>query len=68
MFAKIDVNGPTAAPLYQFLRSAQPNPDGSTEITWNFAKFLVDKTGEVVARLDPKVTPEAVAADLARLL
>lgn len=64
MFAKIDVNGDDAAPLYRFLREASPNPDGSTEIPWNFAKFLVDREGKVLRRYAPKVTPEAIDADL----
>ncbi len=64
MFAKIDVNGDGAAPVYQFLREAQPNPDGTTEITWNFAKFLVDREGKVIKRYEPKVTPEQIAAEL----
>jgi glutathione peroxidase len=66
MFAKLEVNGSGAAPLYQFLRQAQPNPDGTTEITWNFTKFLVDRAGEVVKRYHPKVTPEEIGAELAR--
>ena len=64
MFAKIEVNGEGAAPLYQFLREAAPEPDGSTAITWNFAKFLVDADGNVVKRYSPKTTPEEIAADL----
>lgn len=64
MFAKIDVNGDGAAPLYQFLREAAPEPDGSTAITWNFAKFLVDADGNVVKRYSPKTTPEEIASDL----
>ena len=64
MFAKIEVNGDGAAPLYQFLREAAPEPDGSTAITWNFAKFLVDADGNVVKRYSPKTTPEEIAADL----
>lgn len=64
MFAKIDVNGDTAAPLYQFLREAQPNPDGSTEIAWNFAKFLVDRQGQVIKRYEPKATPAQIRTEL----
>ena len=64
MFAKIEVNGEGAAPLYRFLREAAPREDGATEISWNFAKFLVDAQGNVVKRYSPKTTPEEIAADL----
>ncbi len=64
MFAKLDVNGDDAAPLYRFLREEAPEADGSTAITWNFAKFLVDAQGRVIKRYGPKTTPEEVAADL----
>lgn len=67
MFAKIEVNGDGAAPLYRFLREAQPNPDGTTEIPWNFTKFLVDREGKVVRRYQPKVTPEQIGDELAKL-
>ena len=62
MFAKIEVNGPNAAPLYELLRTAQPGDAGSGDITWNFEKFLVDKEGNVVRRFPPQTTPEDVAA------
>lgn len=64
MFAKIEVNGDGAAPLYQFLREAAPEDDGSSAITWNFAKFLVDAQGKVIKRYGPKTTPEEIAVDL----
>ena len=60
MFSKIEVNGPGAAPLYRFLRSQQPGEGDSSDITWNFEKFLVDKDGAVVARFPPPTTPEEV--------
>jgi len=50
MFAKVDVNGPTAHPLYQFLKSQRPGILGTGAIKWNFAKFLVDRAGTVVGR------------------
>lgn len=68
MFAKLEVNGPGAAPLFRFLREARPNPDGTTDITWNFNKFLVDRAGEPVVRWQPKVTPEQIEAELGRWL
>jgi glutathione peroxidase len=54
MYAKISVKGDDKAPLYQFLTAAT-----GSEIQWNFTKFLVDKNGKVVARFEPKVTPES---------
>jgi glutathione peroxidase len=68
MFAKIDVKGPSAAPLYQWLVSQQPDVDGNADIKWNFTKFLVDRQGNVVKRYAPKVTPEEIAPDVARYL
>jgi len=61
MFHKIDVNGDGAAPLYQWLKAEQPGDADSTDITWNFEKFLVDKQGNVVERFSPITTPEQVA-------
>lgn len=68
MFAKIEVNGDGACELYQWLRSAQPGEGDSSDITWNFEKFLVNAEGDVVARFSPMVTPEEVAEQLAGLL
>lgn len=68
MFAKIEVNGDDAAPLYRFLRESAPNDDGTSEITWNFAKFLVDRDGQVIRRYSPKTTPEEIARELAEHL
>ncbi|MEM7469326.1 MAG: glutathione peroxidase [Pseudomonadota bacterium] len=68
MFSKVEVNGDNACDLYNILRSAQPNEDGSTDITWNFTKFLVDKTGTVIKRFDPKTTPEEIQAQIPGLL
>lgn len=68
MFSKIEVNGDGATPLYQYLRDAAPREDGATEITWNFEKFLVDASGNVVKRFSPKTTPEEIEAQLSELL
>jgi glutathione peroxidase len=57
MFAKLEVNGAGRAPLYAFLTAQPTRPDGPGDIQWNFAKFLVDKQGAVVARFSPTVTP-----------
>lgn len=67
MFAKIEVNGDDACDLYRQLKAAQKNADGSEDITWNFAKFLVGRDGNVIKRYDPKTTPEDIDADLAAL-
>ena len=60
MFAKVEVNGDGACDLYKALKSAQPNPDGSEDISWNFTKFLVDRNAKVITRFDPKTTPEDI--------
>lgn len=64
LFARIDVNGPTAHPLYQHLKQAAPGFAGLEAIKWNFTKFLVDANGEVVARFAPTEKPEALAAHI----
>ena len=58
MFSKISVRGKDMHPLYEFLTERQTNPRFAGKITWNFAKFLVDRHGEVVGRFDPKVVPQ----------
>ena len=68
MFSKIEVNGAGAAPLYQLLKSAQPDEEGKEDIPWNFTKFLVAPSGEVLARFAPQVTPEDLDGKIAELL
>jgi glutathione peroxidase len=68
MFDKIEVNGDGAADLYKWLKSEQPGAGETSDITWNFEKFLVNSAGDVVARLAPTVTPEEVAENLSALL
>jgi glutathione peroxidase len=71
MFAKIDVNGEKAHPLYRFLRKTKPGllgPLGSGAIKWNFTKFLVDRDGNVVKRYAPNDTPESIAGDIQKSL
>lgn len=67
MFAKIDVNGERAHPLYQYLRKEKSGLLGSS-IKWNFTKFLVDRSGKVVGRYAPTVTPEGMRKDIENLL
>jgi glutathione peroxidase len=64
MFHKIEVNGDGAAPLYTWLKQQQPGEGETTDIVWNFEKFLVDREGNVVARFGPQTTPEQVGETL----
>ena len=68
LFAKVDVNGDGAAPLYRHLKAAKPGLLGTEAIKWNFTKFLVDRSGEVVARFAPNDEPAALAGDIEKLL
>ncbi|HOT90613.1 MAG TPA: glutathione peroxidase [Anaerolineae bacterium] len=68
MFAKIDVNGPHAHPLYEYLKQAAPGTLGLKAIKWNFTKFLVDAQGNVVKRFEPSVEPADIAPDIEALL
>lgn len=68
MFAKIEVNGEGAHPLFQFLKSAKRGVLGSESIKWNFTKFLVDRSGQVVERFGSRDTPEAIEPDILPLL
>jgi glutathione peroxidase len=68
LFAKIDVKGPKAHPLYQYLVKEKPGLLGFKDIKWNFTKFLVDRNGKVVKRYAPTVKPEAMKADIEKLL
>jgi len=68
MFARIEVNGDHAHPLYQHLKKAAPGLLGSEAIKWNFTKFLVSRTGEVVQRYAPATTPDSIARDIEELL
>ncbi|MFT3707581.1 MAG: hypothetical protein QM817_07910 [Archangium sp.] len=61
LFAKLDVNGPTAHPLYVHLKHTAPGLAGIEAIKWNFTKFLVDANGEVIERFAPTEKPEALA-------
>jgi glutathione peroxidase len=64
LFAKIDVNGSDATPLYQFLKSAAPGLLGSEAIKWNFTKFLIDREGRVLDRYAPSTTPESLESTI----
>ena len=68
MFAKVDVNGDQAHPLFQHLKKQAPGILGTENIKWNFTKFLIDKEGNVVKRYAPQDKPEAIAKDLEGLI
>jgi len=57
LFSKVEVNGPGRHPLYAYLTAQEAQPDGAGDVQWNFAKFLVDKKGDVVARFSPTEAP-----------
>jgi glutathione peroxidase len=64
LFAKINVNGADAHPLYRFLKEARPGVLGTEAIKWNFTKFLIGKDGEPLKRYAPSDKPESLAADV----
>lgn len=68
LFAKIEVNGPHAHPLYQFLKRARPGIFGMERIKWNFTKFLIDRQGGVIRRYAPSTKPGALRAAVEALL
>ena len=68
VFAKIDVNGDHAHPLYRFLKGEKGGIFGTEAIKWNFTKFLVDRDGKVVERYGPSTEPKALADAIEELL
>lgn len=68
VFAKLEVNGAAASPLFEHLKAAAPGLLGSKRIKWNFTKFLVDRGGAVVSRHAPTARPEDLAAAIEALL
>lgn len=66
-FAKTDVNGANQSPLFAYLKSKQKGMLGSN-IKWNFTKFLIDKSGNVIRRYAPSDTPEKLEKDIQNLL
>ena len=65
LFAKVDVNGPNADPLWKYLKGAKPGLLGIEAIKWNFTKFLVDREGTVTRRFSPTDKPEDLDAVIA---
>jgi glutathione peroxidase len=68
LFAKIDVNGENAHPLFRHLKTAAPGVLGSEAIKWNFTKFLIRKDGSVYKRYAPQTSPSSIAKDIDMLL
>ena len=68
VFAKVDVNGDAAAPVFKHLKKAAPGLLGSEAIKWNFTKFLVDRDGKVVGRYAPTTKPTDIEKDIEALL
>lgn len=68
MFAKVNVFGEDAHPLYKYLTREAPGMMGLKGIKWNFTKFLIDRDGEVVARFSPQTKPFDIEKEIAKLL
>ena len=68
VFAKVDVNGPNAHPLWRYLTQEKPGILGTEAIKWNFTKFLVNRDGIPVARYAPRDKPEALEKAIEKLL
>lgn len=68
LFAKVEVNGSGAHPLYRYLKEAKPGIFGSEGIKWNFTKFLVDAQGEVVGRYASTDSPAGLATEIEKHL
>lgn len=68
VYAKLEVNGPDAHPLFVHLKREAPGILGTEGVKWNFTKFLVDREGRVVKRFAPKDKPEALTSEIEQLL
>ena len=68
MFAKVDVNGADAHPLWKHLKAERPGLLGSEAIKWNFTKFLVGRDGAVLKRFGPTEEPSAIETEVAAML
>lgn len=68
LFAKIDVNGSNADPLFEFLKKGKPGIAGTEAIKWNFTKFLIGKDGQILRRYAPNISPEALEIDIINAL
>ncbi len=68
LFAKIEMNGAGTHPLYAFLKAETPGAEQGSEIGWNFAKFLIGRDGQPIARYSPRTAPSELADDIAKAL
>ncbi|WP_285766075.1 glutathione peroxidase [Peribacillus sp. SI8-4] len=68
MFAKVNVNGKDAHPLFTYLAENAPGLMGSKSIKWNFTKFLIDRNGKIISRYAPKTKPLELESDIKKLL
>jgi glutathione peroxidase len=68
MYAKVDVNGAHAHPLYKWMKGEKSGFLGTEAVKWNFTKFLIDGRGEVIKRYAPTDTPEKIEKDIAALV
>ena len=68
LMAKVEVNGPEASPLFDWMKAEKPGLMGSKAIKWNFTKFLIDREGHVVKRYGPTDAPKTIAKDIEKLL
>ena len=68
LMQKVDVNGPGASPLFDWMKKEAPGLLGSKAIKWNFTKFLIDRQGNVVKRYGPTDAPDGIAKDIEKLL
>lgn len=68
LMKKIDVNGPDASPVFDWMKHEKKGVLGTTAIKWNFTKFLIDREGKVVKRYGSTDTPASIARDIEKLL
>jgi glutathione peroxidase len=68
LFSKIEVNGSGTHPLYAYLKSETPGAEQGTEVGWNFAKFLISRDGQPIARYSPRTAPSELADDIVKAL
>ena len=68
LFSKVKVNGPSAHPVYKFMRNEKKGLGGTSSVKWNFTKFLVDREGKVIRRFGPQDTPAMIERHILGLL
>ncbi|SHJ88559.1 glutathione peroxidase [Alicyclobacillus tolerans] len=68
MFVKVEVNGPNAHPLFQYLKKEEKGALGTESIKWNFTKFLVGRDGQTIHRYSPNTSPESIKPDIEKAL